>query len=207
MIRTLPQTWLFISLCISQVLFLCLLPFVLRLIIYVHPLAAGMMWMLVTFGVIFATIVLYAALHRQRIFISYRIFLVLLTLYGACLLILLFFRPSNQVYNEYNLFPMRTIFFYSKEEIELSVAVYNLAGNIGLFVPFGFFLALHYAYYRKEKRHSKYFIPAAAIVTIEVLQYVTHRGLLDIDDFLFNMAGIVIGVWVYRMSKPLFTVR
>lgn len=163
--------------------------------------------MLVTFGVISAAIVLYAALHRERISISYRIFLIFLTLYGACLLLLLFFRPSNQVYNGYNLFPLRTIFFYSRGEVELSVAVYNLAGNIGLFVPFGFFLALHYAYHKKEKRHSKYLIPAAAIVTIEVLQHVTHRGLLDIDDFLFNMVGIVIGVWVYRMSKSLFTVR
>ncbi|WP_176699602.1 VanZ family protein [Neobacillus massiliamazoniensis] len=37
------------------------------------------------------------------------------------------------------------------------------------------------------------FIPIVAIALIEILQFFTHRGSMDIDDLILNLLGVFIG--------------
>jgi glycopeptide antibiotics resistance protein len=50
-------------------------------------------------------------------------------------------------------------------------------------------------------------ISALSIMSIEFLQYVTHRGTLDIDDFIFNLAGIYLGIWVFGRIKKMIKIE
>lgn len=85
--------------------------------------------------------------------------------------------------------------FYSKQ------AIINLAGNIVMFIPFGIFVPVIWTRFRK-------FLPfvilsIALIVMIEVLQYVTSLGSCDIDDFILNLPGIILG-YVLTNCKSAF---
>jgi glycopeptide antibiotics resistance protein len=175
------------ALWISQGLFLLCLPVTYRLISYLHPIAFVMVWFILT-TVVFLLIYRW---RREKLVISYRLFIFVASLYSLTLLILLFFRPADQNYLQYNLIPFTTIWGYLTSTNFL-IASYNLLANIALFIPFGLFLMFHYNQWHLN-RTKLFFIPAIAIVAIELFQYVTQRGSLDIDDFLLNFIGVQIG--------------
>lgn len=68
--------------------------------------------------------------------------------------------------------------------------------NIALFIPLGYFLSSVFP----RRRYYPIIVAFAASVCIELLQYVTCRGVLDIDDLISNMAGIrfiiLLGKWI-----------
>ncbi|WP_222860257.1 MULTISPECIES: VanZ family protein [Bacillus] len=113
-----------------------------------------------------------------------------------CLLILLFIRPAEQNDYSYNLVPFQTIFYYLSGEVNLLIATYNLVANIGLFIPYGvaFLLLKSTQEYSIVKRTI---IPILSIIVIELLQFISRRGSLDIDDVILNVIGAIIG---YRIT-------
>ncbi|MEG0383526.1 VanZ family protein [Solibacillus cecembensis] len=75
------------------------------------------------------------------------------------------------------------------------IAFYNLAGNIILFIPFGFFIPL---LFKKLRGWIKMHIVALSIpLFIECTQYFIGRS-IDIDDVLLNAIAIVIGFILYK---------
>jgi glycopeptide antibiotics resistance protein len=79
------------------------------------------------------------------------------------------------------------------------VSFYNLAANIGLFIPYGILMM--------EKNFStlrRLLVPIAFISLIEILQFITHRGSLDIDDLILNLLGIFIGYILYPAFRRVF---
>ena len=172
---------------LSQLCFLLLLPFINDLFQYLHPIVYMVVWLCLTV-LIFFLIYLF---RKEHIVMSRRIVIGALIVYTICLLMLLFMRPGNQSYDSYNLVPFETVSFYLSGEVAPLVAIYNLAANIGLFIPYGTaFLLL------SKKRPSTVVllaVPVAGIAIIEVTQWLTGRGSLDIDDLLLNVAGVIIG--------------
>lgn len=78
----------------------------------------------------------------------------------------------------------------NKSFVHQHVLLYNLIGNIVLFMPFGFILRY------KDSRFTSLFIIAMACVfscTIEVFQYIFICGITDIDDVLLNTLGAYLG--------------
>lgn len=76
--------------------------------------------------------------------------------------------------------------------------------NIILFIPFGFmFPIIHSKSFRKYHLSPVFtiFIGFALSFFIEVMQYITGRGLADIDDLINNTLGAVIGYLVYKAGK------
>ncbi|WP_281176533.1 VanZ family protein [Cytobacillus solani] len=47
-------------------------------------------------------------------------------------------------------------------------------------------------------------MPFLLISLIEILQFITHRGSLDIDDLILNLFGIFIGYLLYPAFKRIF---
>mgnify|MGYP003437908186 CR=1 FL=1 len=172
---------------LSQLCFLLLLPFINDLFQYLHPIVYMVVWLCLTV-LIFFLIYLF---RKEHIVMSRRIVIGALIVYTICLLMLLFMRPGNQSYDSYNLVPFETVSFYLSGEVAPLVAIYNLAANIGLFIPYGTaFLLL------SKKRPSTVVllaVPVAGIAIIEVTQWLTGRGSLDIDDLLLNVVGVIIG--------------
>ncbi|MHA6252516.1 VanZ family protein [Oceanobacillus sp. CAU 1775] len=179
------------SFIISQLIFLLCLPFFLDLFLYLHPIVIVVLWMCLTAFICFILLLFW----KQTITVPRYILMILLLAYSVCLLILLFFRPNEQTYENYNLIPFSTISIFLSGNVSFLVSFYNLAANIGLFIPFGIALML-----TVQSWPLRILIPILAISGIELTQFLTKRGSLDIDDLILNLLGVCIGF----LLTPLF---
>ena len=103
----------------------------------------------------------------------------------------------------YNLVPLDTVRLYvrllqhSESLAQRNSAIANLAGNVVLFIPFGIFIPLMVSWQQK-------FLPFVILTTgllllVELLQYVTGLGALDVDDMILNFCGVMIGRIFWRL--------
>ena len=103
--------------------------------------------------------------------------------------------------NAINLVPFKTIAQYVTAVFDGSIrghALRNLAGNVLLFLPAGFFLPFFIKAARKLKWYSV--IMVSTIIVIEVVQLFTMSGSLDVDDFILNFAGALIGFAIFTRT-------
>ncbi|MFF5401157.1 VanZ family protein [Peribacillus butanolivorans] len=139
---------------------------------------------------------------------------VVLCIYLAILTKLILFKylPLSEIinhfdfsFNEYhwrssNFVPFKTIIFYlflADTEINFSIRIENIVGNIIGFVPFGFILPLL----------SKKFLDFKAIIiatfslsfTYEILQLLFEFGSFDIDDLILNTLGGLFGYLTIKL--------
>ena len=69
--------------------------------------------------------------------------------------------------------------------------LYNIGGNIIMFVPLGFFL---YALVDKCRSFWRCMgIVALTMTTVELIQLFTLLGYFDVDDLILNLTGAAIG--------------
>ena len=104
---------------------------------------------------------------------------------------------------EYNLTPFKTVgdFFFSRGSQSIEVIVYNLLGNIIVFVPLGFLLSLTF---NKKKTFIKVvFCSFLIVLTAESLQLVTRLGVFDIDDLILNLLGACVGYFIYKLIESI----
>lgn len=77
----------------------------------------------------------------------------------------------------------------------------NLGGNVAVFIPLGIFLPLIWP---KLRRLGRFFLVSSGIICIvELLQWITLRGILDVDDYILNMLGLFGGYVLFRLSARL----
>jgi glycopeptide antibiotics resistance protein len=186
---------LLISLIISIVLFLLLSPFLIQLVVYLHQVVLGVIFFCFVLIVFFVVLFI----RKQSFHLPYSKIRILLLLYSIALFILLFLRPSDQIYQSINLVPFSTITFYLYGNVNGLISFYNLAANIGLFIPFGIFLKM-----KERTIFQLVYIPILFISLIELLQYFTARGSLDIDDLILNVLGFFIGYLLYPFFTKIF---
>lgn len=132
-------------------------------------------------------------------------------IYLVALICVLFWRPWTSPPEDYlshlrlhsNLQPMRTIMLYFNLILHdyglflRIVALVNLLGNVVIFVPMGHYLAKRFFLWQGV------FIGLLTLTLIELIQWVTLTGSLDIDDILLNLTGILMGFALKRQKKPL----
>ena len=68
--------------------------------------------------------------------------------------------------------------------------------NIILFIPFGFFLPFLNRNFQRIQ--NTVFTGVIFSIFIEIMQYITRRGLTDIDDVINNTIGAVVGYLLYK---------
>ena len=69
--------------------------------------------------------------------------------------------------------------------------VYNIGGNIAMFVPLGFFLS---TLFPKCRRFWRCMGTVATIMSVvELCQLFTLRGFCEVDDVILNLIGAAIG--------------
>ena len=89
-----------------------------------------------------------------------------------------------------NNIPFKEIMRY---EFGSKMFIYNVLGNILIFVPFGYFISR----YVKPKKIFPIIVDALITsVTVETVQLKIGRS-FDIDDIILNIAGAIIGYFVY----------
>ena len=77
----------------------------------------------------------------------------------------------------------------------------NLGGNVAVFIPWGIFLPWIWPKYRRWGRF--FLVSSGIILTVEFLQWITLRGILDVDDYILNMLGLFGGYVLFRLSARL----
>ena len=125
-----------------------------------------------------------------------------LNVYTFALFVLLFSRPSahfgglslwEYVQHSSNFVPFKTIWEYITAmhtgKMNIGTPIRNLLGNWLMFAPLGFYLPFFSA-----KAATFALFTALLILVIEVVQVFTRRGSLDIDDFILNMCGALLGL-------------
>ncbi len=129
---------------------------------------------------------------------------VIFAVYIVLMIYLMFFR--NRTGDQYwlgamNLVPFRTIWGFlsmigrSDNTRVFRLVAVNLAGNIVVMIPFGYFLP---AVFGKLRKYIRTLATASCIIIIaEIIQYVTARGSCDIDDLILNMIGISAGYLIF----------
>ena len=92
---------------------------------------------------------------------------------------------------------LRTL-WYNPYPAVLWTVVYNIGGNIVMFVPLGFFLR---ALIPKCRRFWRCMGTVAVIMTtVELCQLFTLRGFCEIDDLMLNLMGAAIG-WCFASPQ------
>lgn len=110
-----------------------------------------------------------------------------------------------------NFVPFKTISEYISAlfdgSMNIDIPIKNLLGNLMMFLPMGIYLPY---YVKKINKIGKFTLAMIILLfVIEVTQLVTRRGSFDIDDFILNMVGALIGfsIWkskiVQRLLKEL----
>ena len=138
----------------------------------------------------------------------------LFVVYSAVLLWLLFDRNpgwgtadtyADALRGNMNLQPFQTIGHYWAvvKRMEFTPLFYhciiNLGGNIFLFIPIGYFLPRLWP----DLRNFFFFLLTCtlSITLVELLQLVTLRGSLDIDDLILNLFGMLLGYLFFMICK------
>lgn len=99
-----------------------------------------------------------------------------------------------------NFVPFKTINGYvlaiSNGSMNLIIPIKNLAGNVAAFLPMGIFLPY---FIRTLNRIKSFAVTMTVIIlSVEIIQLVTRRGSLDIDDFILNIIGALIGFGLWK---------
>ena len=77
----------------------------------------------------------------------------------------------------------------------------NLGGNVAVFIPLGIFLPWIWPTLRRWGRF--FLVSSGIILTVEFLQWITLRGILDVDDYILNMLGLFGGYVLFRLFAHL----
>ena len=108
---------------------------------------------------------------------------------------------SKEHFELSNIIPFATIRHYISRllsnDINTSIVIINLATNLLLFAPMGFFIPILFESKIKNIRQFGIMIIILKIF-VEILQFITYRGSTDIDDVILNTTGAIV---VYIMMK------
>lgn len=101
-----------------------------------------------------------------------------------------------------NLIPFKTISGYIRSIMRgniITIAIRNLAGNLFMFLPLGIYLPIIWKKCRKMK--NSLLVSLIILISIEIMQFITLMGSLDIDDLILNICGVLIGYGLWKGIK------
>ncbi|MCC8141903.1 MAG: VanZ family protein [Lachnospiraceae bacterium] len=132
---------------------------------------------------------------------------ILFALYIAVMVYFLFFADmlgrttdTAQLYNP-NLILFREIrrFWIYRSRFGCFYTFLNLAGNILVFMPFGFLLPIMS---RKLRGFFRIILLGLALsLAVEFVQLATNTGCFDVDDLLLNTVGAALGYLIYALVQ------
>lgn len=145
--------------------------------------------------------------NKIRKIIVFALFL----LYAFTLLYLMFIKDRGGILSgaslgEYitemsNFVPFRTIGGYIKAlwkgTMNRSIPIRNLVGNFVLFLPLAYFVY----YFKKIKMKDFMILTVVVLLVLEMLQLFTRAGAFDVDDFILNLCGAILGYWFLSSRK------
>ena len=89
-------------------------------------------------------------------------------------------------------------FITYRQQLGMFAVLTNLAGNIVIFVPYGFFISMAS---RERGFFKTLFFSMGLSLCVEVVQLFTRVGSFDVDDILLNTIGGVIGYIIFLICN------
>ncbi|WP_315079839.1 VanZ family protein [uncultured Clostridium sp.] len=92
---------------------------------------------------------------------------------------------------------VETIKMFQNNYMGIGNTLYNVVGNIVLFLPLGFFIPLLF-----KKKNSVLNIALYGFITsltIELIQLLTSSNITDVDDIIFNTLGAALGFLIFNV--------
>ncbi len=130
------------------------------------------------------------------------VFVVLLVYIAIIVKVLVFKNGINfNSHGAINVEPFYTIKNYTlamkNSNISVKDYLYNIIGNIIIFIPFG--IVLPYIMFGM-KRLNTLFVGFLFVLLIEGVQFIASLGVFDIDDIILNVTGVMIGIIIYSLA-------
>ena len=146
---------------------------------------------LTIFIVVLIAVRIVALRNTHKKFSFHEEFLNLLFIIYILLLFELLTGTENNSGSGVNIVPFSEIFRY---EIGSKMFIYNVLGNILLFVPYGYFVS---RYTDSKKLFQIFLICLITSFTVEFLQVKLGRS-FDVDDILLNVIGGTLGYFFFK---------
>lgn len=105
---------------------------------------------------------------------------------------------SGYATGEPNLVPFTTILPYLSGERGQMIALFNIGGNIALFIPFGFLVPF---VFRAVAWRTSLALAVGVPFAIEITQAVFRIGIFDIDDVILNGLGVMLGYFAFLLFR------
>ncbi|GIN57909.1 VanZ family protein [Lederbergia ruris] len=117
------------------------------------------------------------------------------------------FSSDGPYWNSHNFIPFKTIAYYLflANDINVSIRVENVIGNIIGFVPFGFILPLLSSKFRSLKKVTV--ATFCLSLAFELIQLIFRFGSFDVDDLILNTLGGIIGYWPIKFVSTLMNYK
>lgn len=128
-----------------------------------------------------------------------RYFVVFISLYTIFLLYMMFFASGREA-SEISYLQMRpfiTIEHFFTDDVDNEAFLVNIIGNVCVFSPFGW-LGLCIRRFNSLVSITAFFL--ITITIIESIQYISGRGVADVDDVFLNTIGMCIGFLLYKYA-------
>lgn len=90
---------------------------------------------------------------------------------------------------------MRALFI---GRMNIDIPIKNLCGNLLLFMPMGLYMPLFIKKLLKLRAYTCFM--AILIFGIETVQLLANLGSFDIDDFILNLTGALIGFAIFNYT-------
>lgn len=149
-------------------------------------------WLIESSAVIYMTFLLQKG-HDKIIY-------VLISTYASLLIITLFNREPLET-------RMISDSTYIKKWLSLlfsnRIIFINLIGNIVLFIPLGSLLPNLIKNKSSKLILECFFLSFLIVGSLELLQFILKRGVLDIIDIVCNMIGVSIGIFITMINKTI----
>ena len=121
--------------------------------------------------------------------------------YVCCVLFITLFSREMDLIHRIEWIPFWSVYDWIISGSDYGVSFFL---NIALFIPLGYYLA-ELSGKAGEKNHKGIAVAAiqcfALALIIEVIQFISYRGLSDIDDLISNTLGGAIGATLYQKIK------
>lgn len=126
-------------------------------------------------------------------------FVVFISLYTIFLLYMMFFasgREASEI-SYLQMKPFITIQHFFTDNVDSEAFLVNIVGNVLVFSPFGW-LGLCIRKFNSLVPITAFFL--VLITIIESIQYISGRGVADIDDVFLNTLGMSFGFILFKYA-------
>ena len=150
--------------------------------------------LIICFTIILGIMILRGILKHKKFQIRDFIYYIFLSLWLTLVMEITLLGRMNNAINTY-----RTIFSYFIELVSGNYKiVYDMLFNSILFIPFGILVNMKFSV------EKTIIISIIFSLSIEVSQFVTHRGLFEISDLIFNVVGGIVGAVLVELGRKIY---